>query len=346
MNPLDKVAIGDTGVSVSRLGLGGAPLSGMVLGGGLYGGTARDAAMAIIRRAHELGISYFDTAPLYGTGRSEARYAGVLPELDRDSFVISSKCGRVLVPEDGPDDDFRGDGLPRLDVQFDLSADGIRRSVDESLARLKLDSIEILYLHDPDVAPGDGMSQALNSALPAMVKLREEGVVKAIGCGMNLWEWPAEFIRNFDLDIILLAGRFTLLDHDAYDEFLPLCAERNVKLAIGGPYNSGILARDLDGPVTFNYEAPEQRWIDRARALKAVCDRHNVDLKAAALQYVMAHPVVASVIPGAQTEQEVEQNIQMASADIPADLWSEMKQEKLIPSDAPTPGHGHRIEPV
>ena len=337
MDPLARVAIGNTGVSVTRLGLGGAPLSGMVLGDGLYVGTAREAAIDVIKRAHELGVAYFDTAPLYGAGRSEARYSGVLPSVPRDSFVISTKCGRVLEATGGPDDDFRADGLPQLDARFDMSRDGIRRSLEESLARLGLDSAEILYLHDPDVAPGDGMRQALESALPAMIELREEGIVKAIGCGMNIWEWPAEFIRNFDLDIILLAGRFTLLDHDAYDEFLPLCAERGVKLAIGGPYNSGILARDLDGPVTFDYEAPEERWLTRARALKTVCDRHGVDLKAAALQYPLAHPVVASVIPGAQSIEEVEGNIAMVGTEIPSDLWAELKQEKLIPADAPTP---------
>ena len=227
--------------------------------------------------------------------------------------------------------------IPPVEVRFDMSRDGIKRSLEESLERLKLQSAEILYLHDPDVAPGDGMRQALESALPAMTELREQGTVKAIGCGMNVWEWPAEFVKNFDLDIILLAGRFTLLDHDAYDEFLPLCAQRGVMLAIGGPYNSGILARNLDEPVTFNYEPAEQKWLTRAKALKAVCDRHQVDLKAAALQYVLANPVVASAIPGAQSIEEVEGNLAAVSADIPADLWAELKQEKLIPADAPTP---------
>ena len=327
MDPLEKVAIGNTGVSVTRLGLGGAPLSD----------TARDAAISVIRRGHELGIAYFDTAPLYGDGRSEARYSEVLPDVARDSFVISTKCGRLLDAVDGPDDDFRADGLPRLESHFDMSRDGIRRSLEESLERLKLDSAEILYLHDADFAPGDGMRQALESALPAITELREEGIVKAIGCGMNMWEWPAEFIKNFDLDIVLLAGRFTLLDHDAYDEFLPLCAERGVMLVIGGPYNSGILARDLDGPVTFNYVPPEEKWLVRAKSLKAVCDRHGVDLKAAALQYVLAHPVVASAIPGAQSIEEVEGNLAAAAAVIPSGLWAELKQEDLIPADAPTP---------
>ena len=169
------------------------------------------------------------------------------------------------------------------------------------------------------------------------VSISTESDLPLIGCGMNIWEWPAEFVKNFDLDIILLAGRFTLLDHDAYDEFLPLCAQRGVMLVIGGPYNSGILARNLDEPVTFNYEPAEEKWLVRAKALKAVCDRHSVDLKAAALQYVLAHPVVASAIPGAQSIEEVEGNLAAAGAEIPSDLWAELKHEKLIPAAAPTP---------
>ena len=337
MDPFERRQIGDTGVEVTALGLGGAPLSGVVHADGLYGGTARDEAIGIVSRAHELGIAYFDTAPLYGSGRSEARYGAVLPGLARDSYVVSTKVGRVLDPIDPGDMSPVGDdGLPALAPVFDLSRDGILRSLEESLARLNLDSVEILYLHDPDFE--EGLEEpAMASALPTMVELREQGVVRAIGCGMNQWQMPARFIEAFDLDIVLLAGRFTLLDHDAYDEFLPLCMRRGVKLAIGGPYNSGILARDLDGPVAFNYEQAPPEMIARARALKAVCGRHGVDLKAAALQYVLAHPAVASAIPGAQTVGELEDNLRMVSAEIPGELWTELKAESLIPADAATP---------
>ena len=154
---------------------------------------------------------------------------------------------------------------------------------------------------------------------------------------MNLWDMPARFVRRFDLDIILLAGRYTLLDHSSLPELLPLCEERGVKVAIGGPYNSGILARDLDGPVSFDYEPAPPEIVERARALKRVCNGHGVDLKAAALQYVLAHPAVASVVPGAESVEELEENVQLLSADIPPDLWSELKAGKLIPEDAPTP---------
>jgi D-threo-aldose 1-dehydrogenase len=336
VKPTDQIKIGKTGVEVTRLGLGGAPLSGMTLAGGLYGGAARDEAVKIIKRAYGLGVRYFDTAPLYGSGRSEARFASGLSSFPRDSFVISTKCGRVLHLKDpkkaAP---VVPDGLPELEARFDLSRDGILRSLEESLKRLKTDHIEVLLLHDPDVENLE--DQANRTAFPTMIELREQGVVKAIGCGMNIWEMPARFIKRFDIDVVLLAGRYTLLDQVAYPEFLPLCVQKGVKIVVGGPYNSGILARDLSGAVSFNYAAAPAHLVERAKKLKAVCDRHKVDLKAAALQFVLAHPAIATAIPGAQTVGEVEQNFAAVSAKIPSQLWAELKHEKLIPADAPTP---------
>jgi len=332
MDPFAKVAIGSTGVSVTRLGLGGGPLVGGALASQRYE-TPREEGLRIIRRAFDLGVRYFDTAPLYGAGRSEARYGAVLPSFPRSSFALSSKCGRVLELAAAADSSPTEDGVPRLKPVFDLSRDGILQSLEASLKRLHLDSVDILYLHDPDVENLE--REAMDSAFPAMVELREQGVVKAIGCGMNQWQMPARFIRAFQLDIVLLAGRFTLLDHDAYREFLPLCLERGVKLTIGGPYNSGILARDLDGPVSFNYAPAPQELIHQARQLKQVCDRYGVPLKAAALQYVLNHPVVATAIPGARSVAELEDNVRMVETPIPVELWAEMKHEGLIPADAP-----------
>lgn len=337
MNPLDKVAIGSRGCEVTQLGLGGAPLSGMVLGEGLYGGTASDEAGRIINRARELGINYFDTAPLYGVGRSEARYGAALADVDRSSYVISTKVGRVLKPieggmtaEDSPDnfaDHYSIDSWTRDDVL---------RSIEDSLRRLQTDHVEIVLVHDPDTQPY-GEKQAVEEAFPTLVELREQGVIKAIGCGMNEWQMPARFIQQFDIDAVLLAGRYTLLDHSAYSEFLPLCVDRDVKIIIGGPYNSGILARDLNGEVTFNYEIAPLHLVDQARRLDAVCRRHGVDLKAAALQFVLAHPAVGTVVPGAQSVQELEENFALVGQEIPGDVWAEMKSEGLIPADAPTP---------
>lgn len=336
MNPFDRVEIRKTGVRVTRLGLGGAPLSGMTLAAGLYGGSAYDEAVRIIKRAYELGVRYFDTAPLYGVGRSEARYAEALKALPRNSFAISSKVGRVLELEDPRDPAARGpEKLPALKAVFDMSRDGILRALDETLKRLKTDHVEILLLHDPDVENLEGAAN--KTAFPTMLELREKGVVKAIGTGMNQWEMPLRFIRRFDLDVVLLAGRYTLLDQSGLTEFMPECVKRNVKVVVGGPYNSGILARDLSGQVTFNYQAAPPELVARARALKAVCDRHKVDLKAAALQFVFAHPAVAAAIPGAQSVTELEDNVRLAKAAIPADLWRELKAERLVPEGAPVP---------
>ena len=338
MNPFEKVAIGDTGVEVPRLGLGTAPLSGMVLGDGLYGGTAHEEAVRIIDRAREVGVSYVDTAPLYGNGRAEARVGmSTYSSADRDSFVISTKIGRVpnavsggVSPEDDPD------GIGELAAVNSWTRDNVHRSIEESLVRLKLDRIDIIYVHDPDVEPyGEG--QAVNEAFPALIELREQGVIKAIGCGMNEWQMPLRFIQRFNLDIILLAGRYTLLDHSGLSEFLPACVERNVKITVGGPYNSGILARDLSKPVTFDYEQAPDILLDRARKLTEICVAHGVDLKAAALQFVLAHPAVATAIPGVQSVAELEQNIALVQQEIPAGLWSDMRSAGLIPDAAPTP---------
>ena len=338
MDPFQKIQLGNTGIAVARLGLGTAPLSGMVLGDGLYGGTAHDEAVKVIDRAQELGISYVDTAPLYGAGRAEARVGqSAYAKADRDSFVISTKIGRVLNPVDGGvavEDD--PDGIGELLPVNTWTRDNVHRSIEDSLKRLKLGSIEILYVHDPDVEDY-GEEQAVNEAFPALIELREQGVIKAIGCGMNEWQMPLKFIQQFDLDIILLAGRYTLLDHSGLAEFLPTCVERDVKITIGGPYNSGILARDLSKPVTFNYEKASSDLVNQARKLTEICDVHGVDLKAAALQFVLAHPAVATAVPGAQSIAELEQNIAMVQQEIPAGFWSDMRSAGLIPDNAPTP---------
>ena len=337
MNPFDAVPVGAAKLPVMRLALGGAPLSGMVLADGLYGGSAHDEAVRIIKRAYELGIRYFDTAPLYGSGRSEARFRDGLADVPRDSFVISTKIGRVLDPAPGGSTSTDNpDRLPDLISVNTWTRDNVHRSIEDSLERLGMDRIDIIYVHDPDQETF-GEQQATDEAFPALIELREQGIIKAIGCGMNLWEMPARFVRRFDLDIILLAGRYTLLDHSALSEFLPLCVERNVKIAVGGPYNSGILARDLDGPVSFNYEPAPPALIERARKLKAIANHHSVDLKAAALQFVLAHPAVATVIPGAQTVGELEQNISMVKKHIPGGMWRDMRNAGLIPEEAPTP---------
>ena len=327
MTPLEKAEIRSTGVQVTRVGMGGAPI------GGLY--TAVEAATAVetIRRAHELGIGYFDTAPLYGSGRSEVLFGHALETIPRGDYVLSTKVGRLLEPvAEQPDSDQFVD-LPSLEPIYDYSRDGVLRSIDESLGRLRLDRVDIAMIHDPD----DHSEQALDEAFPTLVELRSQGVVGAVGAGMNQWEMLARFAREADPDCFLLAGRYTLLDQSGLDELLPLCVEKDIGIVLGGPYNSGILASDLSDDTTFNYLPAPRDVLEKARSIKDVCDRHSVLLKAAALQFGLAHPAVAATVPGARSIEEIEENLCMAAHPIPADLWDELRAERLIHPDAPAP---------
>ncbi len=268
MNPFEKVAIGDTGVTVTRLGLGGAPLGDMMLGDGLFSGSSFGEALALICRAYELGVRYFDTAPFYGEGRSETRYEQVLNRFPRNSFAISTKVVSVLRPLNPENlEPYSEDGIPQYACDFDFSREGVHASLTSSLERLQLESVDILFVHDSDHR-GQHTDDEFAMALEAAIELRGEGTVKAIGMGMNEWERTGRMVERFDLDFILLAGRYTLLDQSALPEFLPLCLERGVKLTIGGPYNSGILARDLDKPVLFDYQRAPEHLVETAKRMK------------------------------------------------------------------------------
>ena len=330
MDPFEKVEIGATGVSVTRLGLGGAPLGGMVLADGIYRGCGYEEALEIIRRAWEMGVRYFDTAPLYGEGRSEVRCGRVLAQLPRRSFAVSTKGGRLLRPDPENLEFWGEEGIPRCSCVFDFGAEGLRESLDSSLERLGLEAVDIFYVHDSDFKGQHG-DEVFIEALEAAVGLRANGAVRAIGMGMNEWERTARMVARFDLDCILLAGRYTLLDQSALPELLPLCAERGVKLVIGGPYNSGILARDLGRPVSFDYQPAPGNLVARARELKEVCDRHEVDMRAAALQFPFGHEAVVSVVPGAASVAEIEENARLMQEKIPPDMWAELVAEGLLP---------------
>ena len=323
--PLDRTQIGSTELRVTRLGIGGAPI------GSLFRTVSEDDARATVLRGLELGLNYIDTAPLYGHGVSEMRLGRVLKDVPRDSFVLSTKVGRVLNPVDSPPVSPHFPSLPKLEAVFDYSRDGILRSLEESLQRLGLDRADITYIHDAD----DHWDQAMGEAYPTLADLRSQGVVKAIGVGMNQWEMEARFAREGDFDCFLLAGRYTLLDQSSLAELMPVCLEKNVSLVLGGPYNSGILASDLGPGATYDYESAPVEIIERARRIKAVCDRYVVPLKAAALQFGLMHPAVAATIPGPRSVTEVEENFRMAGHPIPGDLWAELKQEGLIDPQSP-----------
>ena len=325
VQPLDRTQIGSTGLRVTRLGIGGAPI------GSLFRTVSEDDACATVLRGLELGLNYIDTAPLYGHGVSEMRLGRVLKDVPRDSFVLSTKVGRVLNPVDSPPVSPHFPSLPKLEAVFDYSRDGILRSLEESLVRLGLDRADITYIHDAD----DHWDQAMGEAYPTLADLRSQGVVKAIGVGMNKWEMEARFAREGDFDCFLLAGRYTLLDQSSLAELMPVCLEKNVSLVLGGPFNSGILASDLGPGATYDYETAPVDIIEKARKTKDVCDRYAVPLKAAALQFGLLHPAVAATIPGPRSVAEVEENFRMAGHPIPVDLWAELKHEGLIDPLAP-----------
>jgi D-threo-aldose 1-dehydrogenase len=337
--PFESVALGRTALRVTRLSFGAATI------GGLHREVAEADAVATVRHAAAMGIRYFDVAPAYGYGNAERRLGLGLEGLPRDSFTVSTKVGRVIVPRDritdGMDvdyqraegqDDFYYRGTPPVRPVFDYSRDGVLRSVEESLGRLGLDRVDILLIHDPD----DHWEQALEGAYPALERLRAEGVVGAIGVGMNQAAMLARFARECDLDLFLVAGRYTLLDQGALDDLLPLCLERGIAVVMGGVFNSGILADPRPGS-RFGYVPAAAAVIERAERLREACDRHAVPLKAAAVQFVLAHPAVTSLVAGVRSSAQLDEYPGLMRLAIPPDLWDELKGEGLVRADAPTP---------
>jgi D-threo-aldose 1-dehydrogenase len=330
MNPIEKVPLGRTILRVTRLGFGGVPL------GGLYKDVSEDEAGATVRRTLELGVNYFDTAPIYGFGKSEIRLGRELASCDRNTFVVATKVGYKLVPDDGgldPKVFHRFDNVPPLRPIYDYSYDSIMRTFEGSLQRLNLSRVDVLNIHDPD----SNWQEAIDIAYPAIHKLRSEGIVHAIGVGMNQAEMLARFARECDFDCLLLAGRYTLIDHTGLGELLPVCAQKDISVIIGGPYNSGILATGARPGATYNYVAATPAVLEQVSAIEAVCTRHGVPLKAAALQFPLAHPAVAAIIPGARSAAEVEENFRLLTLAIPGDFWDELRYLSLIPAEAPTP---------
>ena len=325
--PLDTVPLGGSGLRVSRLGLGTAPL------GNLFTEVQESDADATIDAALGAGVTFVDTAPHYGLGVAERRLGRRLARGPRDRFVLSTKVGRLVRPlEAGEMADPEGfTATPRAKRVWDFSRDGVRRSLDESLARLGLDRIDVALVHDPD----NHEREAAEYALPALAELRDQGVVRAIGAGMNQAEMLTRFVRELDLDLVLIAGRYSLLDQGALAELLPACIERGVAVVIGGVFNSGLLADPRPG-ATFDYAPAPPELVERAGRLQAVCARHGVPLRAAALAFPFGHPAVASVLVGARTAAEVQDAVVMLGRPVPAELWAELVAEDLLPGHVPT----------
>ena len=339
MERIEKAEIGSTGLRVTRLGIGSAPL------GGLFDHVDSGDAVNTITRAMDKGVNYIDTAPLYGHGRSERLVGSAVGVLSRDDFVLSTKVGRVLESVEKKPLSNHFVDLPPFVPVFDYSRDGVLRSLEDSLRRMDMDRVDMLYIHDPDEGQSvddvyDGPShyrEVLDGALPALADLRAAGTIKAVGVGMNGCPMLTQFARDGDFDCFLLAGRYTLLDQSALTELLPLCESKNISIVIGGPYNSGILASDLSPDAKYFYKKVPPAVLGRAMGIKSICDRHKVPLKAAALQFCLAHPSVAAVIPGARSAQEAEENVDMVNFPVPADMWSELRQAGMISSEAPVP---------
>ncbi|GIH19510.1 oxidoreductase [Rugosimonospora africana] len=315
------------GPRLPTLGLGTAPL------GFLYEPVDDEQAAATIARALEGGVSYLDTAPGYGLGVAEARVGRALRSAD-PGVIVSTKVGRVLTEPAGP---FTPPfpGAPRLRARFDFSRDGILRSLEDSLRRLGTDRVDVVYLHDPD----DHEDEVYRSAYPTLARLREEKVVGAIGVGMNQSAMPARFVSRLDLDLVLLAGRYSLLDHSAITDLLPACARRGVGVVVGGVFNSGILV-DPGPHARYAYSPASDDELARALRVREVCRRHGVPMSTAAMRFPLGDPAVVSVLVGMRSPAEVAANLAAFGHPVPDDLWSELRAEGLLAPDTPTPTTG------
>ncbi|MET4002057.1 D-threo-aldose 1-dehydrogenase [Arthrobacter sp. UYCu511] len=313
---------------LGRLGFGAAGI------GNLNRAMDSDVAAATLAAGWDAGIRYFDTAPHYGLGLSERRVGAFLAGKPREDFVISTKVGRVLESVENPSGarDEQGFDVPADTVRrWDPSEAGIRRSIEDSLTRTGLNRIDIAYLHDPDVYD---LEAGIRKALPALVKLREEGLVSAIGVGANSAKALRECVLGADLDIIMLAGRYTLLEQPGAADLMPLCLERGVGIANVGVYNSGLLARPVvPEDANYNYEPAPADILARAKALAACCDEFGVELPAAALQFAAAHPAVSTVVVGASNPDQITQTAARMAAQIPPELWTALVSRGLLTED-------------
>lgn len=337
--------LGRTGLTVPELGFGSAPL------GNLYRQLADAEASSAVAAALGAGLRYVDTAPHYGFGLSERRVGDAIRGLD--NVVVSTKVGRLLRPVGSvdPQEERFGFRSPMpFTPEFDYGHDGILRSHEASLQRLGLAKVDILYVHDIGrEAHGDGYQACVAQLLEgggfaALRRLRDEGSVGAIGIGVNETAICLELMDRVELDVILLAGRYTLLEQGALDDLFPRCAASGTAVVIGGPYNSGILAgAEVPSAAHYNYAPAPSAVLERARRLHAICTAHGVPLGAAALQFVLAHPLVASVIPGLASAAEVNETAARASVPIPPALWEALRAEKLIHPEAPVPGATQKV---
>ena len=337
MEPSKKRKFGRTDLEVSAFGFGTAPI------GNIFREIDEQTSDGMIQAAWDAGVRYFDTAPMYGHGLAELRTGQSLRWKNRDDFILSSKVGRLLKPQKRSQIDFTPwNNAAPFEMHFDYSYDGVMRSVEDSLQRMALERLDICFIHDIDVftrgaEQAEVFEQAMDGAWKALSKLKDEGTIKAIGVGVNEWEVCHAALKRRDFDCFLLAGRYTLLEQESLNEFLPLCEERDVAVVIGGGFNSGILATGAVEGAKYNYAPASAEILHRVRQIEQVCADHKVPLPAAALQFVVAHPAVASFMAGTRTVQQMNQNLKWFNHTIPDDFWGELKAKGLLREDAPTP---------
>jgi D-threo-aldose 1-dehydrogenase len=337
VDPRQQRKFGRVDLRVTAFAFGTAPI------GNIFAPVAESESQAMFEAAWDAGVRYFDTAPMYGHGLSELRTGHALRWKQRDDYVLSSKVGRLLTPARRRDITF----APWVDAgaftpRFDYSYDGAMRSFEDSLQRLGLEHIDICFLHDVDrFTHGDNQpavfEQAMAGAWRALEKLRREGVVKAVGVGVNEWQACHTALQQHDIDCFLLAGRYTLLEQDALDAFLPLCEARGAAVVVGGGFNSGILATGARPGAKYNYAPAPPAILDKVAKIEAVCAMHGVPLPAAALQFVVAHPAIPSFIAGTRTTGQLQQDLEWFSHPIPPAFWADLKSRGLLREDAPTP---------
>ena len=329
--------LGNGGLTFTELGLGTAPL------GNLYRAISDEDADAAMEAAWEGGVRYYDTAPLYGFGLAETRLNRFLRGRPRDDYTLTTKVGRLL--EAAPPGEGDGEGkwfeTPSRREVYDYSYDGVMRSLEASLERLGTHRVDALLAHDLDgFNHGDALEARLEELMAggyrALVELRDQGVIRAFGAGVNQWEpcqWLAE---RGDFDLFLLAGRYTLLEQDALETFMPLAESRGIGIVIGGAYNSGILATGPRPGAWYQYEPAPPEIRERVGRIQAACEGHGVRLVDAAFRFPLMHPAVVANVPGGQGRDETESNLRAAAAEIPPALWDELRAEGLMRADAPT----------
>ena len=327
---MTRRALGRSGLGVDAYAFGVAPLAN------LGHEVTDDQAATALEAAWSAGVRYFDTAPHYGLGLGERRLGAFLATKPRDEFILSTKVGRLLVvnPLGIQPDDAGFDVRSPLVRRRDYSADGVRRSLDDSLKRMGLDRIDVVFVHDPD----EFSREAMEGAFPALDELRREGVIASYGAGMNQSGMLTDFVLNTDLDVVMCAGRYTLLEQGALDDLLPAASARGVSVVAAAVFNSGLLARDRPAPgTTYDYAPASADVLDRVGAIADVCEANGVSLPAAALQFTLGHPAVATVCTGARSAEQVRRNARLFEVDIPNSLWADLASAGLLRAHAPVP---------